>query len=93
MTEPAPTPPALDALIAELQDLTAEAMEANPAAQTRALLALPHVCAEVLHALHGRDFRAFVVTGDDIPAFSRLFHALYPVTPLNAGTGERRAPE
>ncbi|MDP9765438.1 hypothetical protein [Deinococcus enclensis] len=89
MTEPAPATPDLMALLAELRALTEEA--AGPA-PTRALLALPHVCAELLHAMHGRDFRAFVVTGDDIPAFSRLFHALYPVTPLTTGTGEGREP-
>ena len=72
--------------------MAGEATGTDPAARTRALLALPHVCAELLHAMHGRDFRAFVVTGDDIPAFSRLFHALHPVTPLTAGTGEGRAP-
>jgi hypothetical protein len=92
MTQPAPTPPDLTALLTELRALTDEATQTDPAARTRALLALPHVCAEVLHATHGRDFRAFVVTGDDIPAFSRLFHALYPVTPLTTGTGEGREP-
>ena len=92
MTEPAWTTSDLAALLAELQALTAEASGADPVAQTRALLSLPHVCAEVLQAIHGRDFRAFVVTGDDIPAFSRLFHALYPVTPLPAGKGDRAEP-
>lgn len=92
MTEPAPTPPDLAALLAELQALTAEATGADPVARTRALLTIPHVCAEVLHATHGRDFRAFVVTEDDIPAFSRLLHALYPVTPLPAGPVDRAEP-
>lgn len=82
----------LAALLTELHALTDEAMGTDPAARTRALLALLYGCAEVLHALHGRDFRAFVVTGDDIPAFLRLLYALYPVTALTTGTAEGREP-
>ena len=85
MTEPAQTPLDLAALLAELRALTDEAGGPAP---TRALLALTHVCVELLQATRGRDCRTFVVPGDDIPAFSCLFHALYPVTSLTTGTGE-----